>query len=237
MMRPITPSRMSIQLGFWSAFLIAIAFIIFTASFVAIALAPPLFIWTNLADYVAFTARHDQFFQHLARFTMLAFGPLFVLLLNSIHDYASEGDRILTRIGLCFGTAFAILTGINYFVQLSAVRLSLLKGEFQGLEQIIQANPNSAISAVNMLGWTLFLGLASLSISPVFKGSRLERAIGIAFLLNGVFCLLGGIGYVLDLTVLVFLTINFGMGGAVLVAAALMCVLFNRMQHARSNNA
>lgn len=41
-------------------------------------------------------------------------------------------------------------------------------------------------------------------------GLCLARVIRIAFLLNGIFCLLGGIGYVLEK---VFLAINFGMGG------------------------
>ncbi len=83
---------------------------------------------------------------------MLLFGPLYVVLLNCIYDYIPQEKKLLARIGIDFGLAFAVLTGINYFVQLSAVRLSLLKGELQGLEQIVQANPISGISAINMLG-------------------------------------------------------------------------------------
>lgn len=225
-----TPNRAAIQLGFWSAFAIAALFIIFTLCFVAIALTPPLFTWTNLADYVAFATSHNQLFQNVARLTMLLFGPLYVMLLSSIHGQVPEEARLWTRIALCFGTVFAALTGINYFVQLSAVRLSLLKGEFQGLDQVVQANPISAISAINMLGWTLFLGLSSIFVAQAFSGSRLERGIRAAFLFNGVCCLLGGIGYVFDIVALVFVTINLGMGGAVLVAAILLCVLYKRIE-------
>ena len=190
---------------------------------------PPLFIWTNLADYVVFANQRSQTLQDIARFTMLLFGPLYVVLLNCIYEHTPQEKRLLARLGINFGLAFAVLTGINYFVQLSAVRLSLLKGELQGLEQIVQANPISGISAINMLGWTLFLGLSSLFIAPIFSGSKLEKAIGIAFLVNGLCCLLGGIGYVFDIIILLFLTINFGMGGAVLTAAILLCVFYKKL--------
>jgi len=225
-----TLSRVSIRLGFWSACLIAALFVVFTICFVALALTPPLFTWTTLADYVAFASQHTQLYQNVARFTMLMFGPAFVVLLNSIHDYAPEDKRVLTRISLCFGLGFAVLSGLHYFVQLSAVRLSLVKGQLQGLEQVVQANPWSAISAINLLGWTLFLGLASLFVAPVFSGGRLEKAIRIVFLVNGICCLLGGIGYVFDNVVLLFLAINFGMGGAVLIVAILLCIWYKRME-------
>ena len=227
--RTMSPSQASIQLGFWSALFVAVAFLVFTVCFVIVLSSPPLFSWTNLAGYVIFTTERSQLPQQIARFAMLLFGPLYVILLNSIHDHTPQGKKLYTRIAINFGLAFAILSGIHYFVQVSAVRLSLLRGELQGLEQIVQANPLSAISAINMLGWTLFLGLSSLFIAPVFTGNKLEKAIGIAFLANGICCLLGGIGYVFNLTFLIFLTINIGMGGAVLTAAILLCVYYKKL--------
>ena len=80
-----------------------------------------------------------------------------------------------------------------------------------------------------MLGWSLGLGLSSLFVAPVFTGGGLLRVIRVAFTLNGIFCLLGGIGYVLGNIVLVFLAINVGMGGAVLVATVALSLLFKRM--------
>lgn len=246
-----TPHRAATQLGFWSSVSIAALFVIFAICFVAIAATQPLFRWTNLADYAAYAATRDQFIQNLARLTMLLFGPAYVILLACLHDRAPEERRLWTRLALSFGIIFAALTGVHYFVQLSAVRLALAHGDLQGLDQIVQANPSSAFSAINMLGWTLFLGLSSLFLAQVFTPSpfrgregegvgappapdkadassgRLRSAIKIAFLLNSIFCLLGGIGYLLDITVLVFITINFGMGGAVLVASILLSYLLS----------
>lgn len=222
--------RAANQLGYWSSVSIAALFVIFTACFIAIAATQPLFRWTTLADYVAYATTRDQFFQNLARLTMLLFGPAYVILVASIHDRTSDEMRLGTLLALCFSVIFAALTGIHYFIQLSAVRLSLAHGDLQGLDQIVQANPSSALSAINMLGWTLFLGLSSIFVAQVFSVSRIERAIRIAFLFNGICCLLGGIGYALDITALVFVTINLGMGGAVLIAAILLSVWFKRLE-------
>jgi hypothetical protein len=184
---------------------------------------------------VAYFNDNNQIFQHVARLTMLLFGPLFIVMLNSIHDYAADEKKILTRISLHFGVGFAILICSNYFVQLSVVRQNLEKGHLEGLSQIVQANPASVISAINMLGWSLFLGMSSLFVGPAFSGSRLEKTIGILFLLNGIFCLLGGIGYVFELVLLLFLSINFGMGGSVTIMTILLCVLFRRLEKSTMN--
>jgi hypothetical protein len=125
---------------------------------------------------------------------------------------------------------FAVLVGGFYFVQLSAVRLSVLKEQWDGLEQIVQANPYSALSALNMLGWTLFFGLSSLFVAPAFSGGKLARLIRWLFVINGIMCLLGGIGYALEITTLVFFTINFGMGGAVTILTIALCFWFKRVE-------
>jgi hypothetical protein len=98
----------------------------------------------------------------------------------------------------------------------------------------VQANPYAAASAVNMLGWTVFLGLASLFLAPVFAGDRLARAIRWSLIANGLFCLLGGLGYVLDIVWLVFVTLNLGMGAAVMAASVLLAVWFGRQRTSRA---
>jgi len=223
-------SRLSITLGFWSALLSAVAFIVFTLCFAAILMFLPRFSWTNLSDYVVYQNSTNQTFKYLAQFTMIIFGPLFIVLLNSIHEYARGEQKILTRISICFGIIFAVLTGVSYFIQLSVVRLNISKGYLEGLEHLIQTNPASVILAVNVLGWSLFFGLSSLFVAPVFSGGRLEKVIKFSFLANGVFCILGGIGFVLDNVLLVGLSLNLGMGAAVTVLTISLSVLFRRIE-------
>ena len=219
----------AIKIGFWSALLSALAFVVFTVCFVGVVITSPLFEWTNLADYLVYVAENGQFLQTVARICSLAFALLFVILLNAIHEITVADKKVLTRTALSLGIGFAVLAGLFYFVQITAVRWSIQLGQTIGLEQVIQANPLSAVAAMNMLGWTLFLGLASLFLVPVFADGRLQKTIRIAFLLNAIFCLLGGISYFMQWIALLFLTINLGIGGAVTVAMVGLTVHFRRM--------
>jgi hypothetical protein len=223
-------NRLSVQIGFWSALICALAFLAFAICFVAVFATSPLFFWTDLSDYVAYIQENGQFWANLARLCMLIFAPAFVILLAAIHDYTDDGKKVLSRISQSFGILFAAMIGIHYFIQLTAVRLSIQQGQLTGMEQIVQANPLSAVSAINMLGITLFLGLASIFLVPIFSGGRTERVIRYAFLVNGIFCLIGFLSYILQINGLLFLTINFGMGGAVTVATIALAILFRGMQ-------
>jgi hypothetical protein len=160
---------------------------------------------------------------------MVLFGPLFVILLNAIHEHTLQEKRILTRLSMAFGLGFAVLSGLFYFMQITAVRLNLLHGQPQELLQFVQANPYGALLSVNMLGVTLYLGLASLFAAFVFGNGRLEKVIRMAFLLNGIFCLTGGVAYAFELTTLLFITINLGMGTAVLVATISLALWFRQL--------
>jgi hypothetical protein len=227
----MTTNRISIKIGFWSAFLSAILFLIFTICFIIVFTTPPLQYWTNIADYAAYTNKVSQPFKYIAQAAMLLFAPLYVLLLNSFHDIAASDKKVLTRISLCFGIIFAILISSHYFIQLSSVRQNIFLGKLEGLEQFVQANPYSASSSINMLGWTLFFGLSSLFIAPIFANGKLEKFIKYIFILNGISVMIGGIGFIFNLTTLIFITINFFMGGAITVNAIALTVFFGRMRN------
>ena len=124
--------------------LAALAFTIFTICFLVIALTTPPFVWTGLPDYVALVGNTNQLWPELARAMMLLFGPLYLIILNSLHDIAPPGRQGLARLALLCALGFAILTGGNYFIQLSTVRLGLAHGDTTGLTQVVQANPYGA---------------------------------------------------------------------------------------------
>ncbi len=175
-------------------------------SFAVILVINPLFTWKDMPDYIAHVQTHNQFFKYLA-----------------------QGERkFLARIANSFGIAFVVTTAMHYFVQISAVRLNILAGETEGLLQFVQEYPISGMAAINMLGWTLFLGLSSLFAALVFSGRGVRRLIRYALLSNAAICLLGGVAYVLDVTLLVFLTMNLAMGLAVFLALMGLVVHFRR---------
>ncbi|MCP4362744.1 MAG: hypothetical protein GY796_32465 [Chloroflexi bacterium] len=221
-------NRLSFQLGMWSAVFCVLTFIMFTVGFVIVLATPPLFFWTNLAAYITRVQEQGSFGADFARLSMLLFAPAFVILLNAVHETAAANHKIWTRNSLSMGIIFATLISLHYFVQLTAVRLSIQAGQIEGLEQVVQANPLSALSAINMLGITLFLGLSTLFLAPVFGDGRLQKIIRYALIINGLCCLVGGVSYILQINVLLFLTINFGMGGAMMVALIGLAVFFRR---------
>jgi hypothetical protein len=222
------PHRLTLTLGFWSAVGILITFLVYTLCFVAITFTAPAFTWTNLPDYLTYTASTNQVLKHVAQASMLLFGPLYLVTLNSIHDLAAPNHKTLTRLSLLYGALFTVLIAAHYFVQISAVRLQVAHAQTAGLEQFIQANAYGGLPAINMLGWSLFFGLSSLFAAPVFSGGRLERTLSIFFIINGVSCLLGGLGYVFEVIPLVFLCTTFIMGGAVTIIAVCLTRYFRR---------
>ena len=159
---------------------------------------------------------------------MIVFGVAYIILLSSIHDYVVEDKKLLAKISIYFGVIFTTLISINYFIQLSAVRLNILKRQIDGLGQFVQSNPTSGIAAINMLGWSVFLGLSSMFIAPIFSGNGLEKIIKLSFLANGFICILGGIGYVFDIVLLVFLSMNLGMGISLLVGTTSLFLWYRR---------
>jgi energy-converting hydrogenase Eha subunit C len=226
-------NRLSIKLGLWAAVLIAITFIVYTISFSAILLFFRIPTWTSLPDFIASTS--GNWFSPYTFCQFLAFltPPLFVLLINSVHDKTSDVKKSLTRASLCFSLIFATLSSIHYFVQFTAVRLGMLHGHTDGLEQFIQLNPDSVIVAINMLGWTVFFGLSSLFMVPIFSSGKLGKVIKFSFLVNGIICILGAIGYILEVTILNILFFYI-MGAAVMVIAVSSSIWFKRLDKSRT---
>jgi hypothetical protein len=223
----------SVKMGYWATLICLSTFVVWIICFIALFQLNPIFKWTNITDFITYSNTYNQSFKYLAQFAMLLFAPAFLIIINCIHDYAPADKKIFSRISIGFATIFAVCIGIHYFIQISSVRLSIAKAQLNGLEQFIQSNPTSGIAGINIVGWTLFFSLSCFFIAPVFSGNRLNRLIKYALIANGIICVLGGIGYVFDNIALIFLTLNFGMGGAVLVAMIGLLVHFRRLQKSR----
>jgi hypothetical protein len=222
-------NNLSCKIGYWASISLVFSFIIWLISFVGIAFTSPLFIWSNLQDYLLYVKNHNQFFQHLARLFMLMFGPLFVVFLSSFYELVPVRKQLHVRLGIYFALAFAILSSLHYFVQLSMVRMNILQKTTAGLESFIQANPYSFSSSINMLGWTLFLGISSAFMAQAFAGSKLQVVIRYAFIGIAVSCLMSGIGYLFRIDIMTFFFINIGVGGALLTLTIASSMLFKSL--------
>jgi energy-converting hydrogenase Eha subunit C len=218
----------SVRIGYWASLICIMTFVVWVFCFVAIFLVNPTFQWTNITDFVSYSFTYNQLFKYIAQFMMLVFAPAFLVLLHAVKDVAPNEKKIWGNIGISFASLFVVCVSIHYFIQISSVRLSIDKGQLDGLAQFVQSNPTSGIAGINLVGWTVFFSLASLFMVPVFVGNRLEKVIRIALICNGIICFLGGIGYIMDSVALVFLTLNLGMGGAVLTATICLFLFFKR---------
>lgn len=200
--------------GRWAAFIGIGAFLVFTVCFITILFVNPPFQWTGLLDFAQYTRDNPQALKYAGMISMLVYGLAYVVLSLCARRDLPRGRRLYGDIASAFALAFCICIGVNYFVQLTATRLQLLHGYTEGLTQFTQSFPISALSALNMLGWTVFYGLSTAFLHLAYEGSAECTALRRWCLLNSVFMLLSAIGYGLQWTFLLAVCMNAGLGTA-----------------------
>jgi len=170
----------------------------YATSFIIMILFYPGTAWNGVerfaADYRTGWGTVLLFMQLMAFLQPIAF----VTLISCVYDLTTPNKKIWARIGLLFAGAFMIVSGINYFIQMTVVRQSVIAGHLEGLGQLIQLNPGSPTFAMVILSWGLFQGLASLAIAPIFGNGKLENALKWLLIIYGLNGLMGGFGCLLN---------------------------------------
>jgi hypothetical protein len=125
----------------------------------------------------------------------------YVTLMVSIHFYAPSRKKIFSQVGLSFALIAAAILAADYFVQFSAIPMSLINSETEGLAILIQYNPHGVFIALEELGY-LVMSLSFLFVAPVFANrSRLESAVRWIFV----------IAFVLAIVSLAAISISYGL--------------------------
>jgi len=114
----------------------------------------------------------------------LFLGSSFLVLVVSIHQLASPDRKIWSHAAVAFGTAYAVLISVVYFVQLTLVAPRLARGQTEGIETFLFVPFNSFLYAVDILGYS-FMSVATLFAARVFTGKGLERAVRLFLTANG----------------------------------------------------
>lgn len=213
--------------GYWSSVFFALTGVLYGVS---MGILLSLYAVPEYRNIEQFVGEADKQFMDLYAFGQLfAFvsAILFIVVLCSVHECVKPVYRIFSRLSLCFGLAFALLACLNYYIQFSIVRLSLNDGVTRNLENLVQFNPRSFAFALNMLGWSLFLGLSALFLGLLFKGKGIHRAIRLSFYATSFCCLLGFAGSVIDSSFLM-LIFQMGMTAGLTVGAVVLAVAFKR---------
>ncbi len=201
---PTTP-RTVYQIGFWSASLTTAWIIIF-----------------NIAVALGAAGASTR---SVAVGASLLLALSFIVLMASIHNYTPPEKKIWSQIGLSFTIVYAALLTWNYYLQLTVVRNNPQLYEWLTMD----FTPKTAFWSLETIGYTL-MGLAALFAAPIFARGRIELAVRWCFVVNAVFTVVGGIGYVLSGNPLhVFVLASLGVWAIVFpIATALLAVVFKR---------
>jgi len=225
----IRPSAALKQLGFWSAVLATVFSIGYGLAVIGMIIASASTAtatpgWQGVEAYIA----SFQPIQMLPLIPSLLLAPTFVVLMVCVHSYAPNAKKIWSQVGLAFAIVYAAIACVNYIVQLTVVRLSILNRETDGLAMFVMGNPHSIFWA--LMSDYVFMNLAMLFATPVFGGGKLERWIRWLFLANGASAVITIFGIVVD-SPLIFL-----LGSLVpwciifSLATALVAALFRRIE-------
>ncbi|HOS15576.1 MAG TPA: hypothetical protein PKX15_00915 [Bacteroidales bacterium] len=223
-------NKIILNTGLWSAIICLTAFIVWIISFTGIAIQSPLFYWTNMEDYIDYINSNSQFFQYLAKSFMIIFSLAYMILTIVFYEFITTERKILAKIAIVFSIMFALVSSIHYFVQISSVRFAIAENEYSGLEHFLQSNPISFLSSVNVLGWTLFLGLSTLFMYLGFISTSGAKGIRLGLLISAISGIFGGIGHLFQIDILTFVCLNLGIGLAFFIITISSIGFINRLK-------
>jgi hypothetical protein len=114
----------------------------------------------------------------------LLLGSAFLLLLVAIHRAAPPDRRVWSQAALSFGTVYAVLISLTYFVQLTFVAPRIAEGRTEGIEVFLFEPFDSFLYSVDLLGYS-FMSVATLFAARVFSGGGLEGRARLFLTANG----------------------------------------------------
>ena len=194
-MKTSLTSQTVLILGYWSAILASVLTIVF----ILLAFAFSVKEWTGIEAYAA-SFNNLQ----MANFIpVILLAPTVIVLMACIHYITPESKRVFTLIGIAFSCVYTAIICTNYFLQLYVVRLNLLSGTLEGIALLAVPNFHSIFFALETIGYA-FLSLATLFVSPVFRGGKLENWIRSLFIVGGVVGIFGAIAAPFDRPYLIF---------------------------------
>lgn len=172
------------KLGFYTAILTTVVTVV---TFIIAIFTPPIsgpFCEVSCIKY-PFTDIVSRFPRdYLWMYPAIMLALIFVVLMVCVHYYSSREKKIFSQIGLSFAIIAATILITNYFLQISVIQQSLIKGETDGIALLTQYNPHGIFIALEELGY-LMMSFSFLCIVPVFsKPDSLERSIRWIFIVS-----------------------------------------------------
>jgi len=142
----------------------------------------------------------DQFVSEYTNVLLFPVIPSFLLVLVnipflvSLFYYAEEKARPFALAGLLFGVAYAVCSGISYFVQLTVLPQNIHLKQLSVVSLLSMHIKGSLAFALDQLGYA-FLSVSFLFFSGIFNLKGLQGYSKTAFIVYGITGLLGTTGY------------------------------------------
>jgi len=159
--------------------------------------------WTAI-DYLKWVSQPDIFYiVNYINATILT--VMVIALFTVLFSYLSEKNRIPALLGISFIPIYGVMQLICYSIQISVVpsiatNALSTSGDFLFAFQLIQSNSQTLIGFINGLAYSI-LGIPSI-IYGYMLIKNLKKRSGFLLLINGVLCIIGIVGYILDNTIL-----------------------------------
>ena len=171
------PARNASHFDFWVAMLTAVATLI---SFAIAVATPPkagpfcvdACVGYPYADIAAYIPR-----DFLWLYPGLLPAPLFVMLVNSIHDRAEAEVKRFGRLAMAFAVMAATLLTADYLIQLRVIQPAVLNGELDGLAPLTQYNPHGVFIALEEAGYLLMAVAFAFAAAALPAQHGLPRAV------------------------------------------------------------
>jgi len=181
------------------ALLLTVTWIIFTG--ISMSQIQPS--WSDI-DYLEWVSQPDIFYLiNYINVTILT--VVVIALFTVMFSYVFEKNRTLALLGIIFIPVYGVLNLICYSIQISVVPLIAANAlntsdSILFATELIQSISHSAIGFVNGLAYAI-LGIPSIIYGyMLFK--NMKKTSGSLLLINGVLCIIGFVGYMLQNTIL-----------------------------------
>ncbi len=203
----------------WASIIVTLLNIAFT---VLIAIFPPPQ-WAGLEAYLRDFRPEAQ----APVIPALLLAPAILVLMTCIYYYSiQKNTEIFGRLAMVFSGPYVAMASVNYFIQITMVRQSILSGDTAGIQHFIMDNPHSIMVSIDTLGY-MFLSIAALFASIVFTKTRLARAVSYLFVLTGILGLVGVFGFAINNGALRIGVLASGV--PFLIATVLLAIFFYRL--------
>ncbi|MEI6101801.1 MAG: hypothetical protein WCP73_08175, partial [Eubacteriales bacterium] len=173
-------NKLARNFGFWSSLLVAVCSAAFLAAMIVTSVSMPLDMnWTGMQNY------------HFNELQVLLFSipdcilaPAFLAAFGSMSFLSRGKGKFLTQMAVIFTVVYVAQITINYYLQMTAVRYTMLGGDTTGFTPFSFGNPHSIFWSTETIGYA-FLCIAMLFLVPSFKGKS-NALIRWILILNGV---------------------------------------------------